>query len=140
MGGAAIMVTPAQIRAFAGLPVEVPEVLLAGHIQIAARDLARRTGLNAVPAGRDDDWREAMTVRALASVLPWLNTFALSGAAKVGRLEGSVEYRFLDPDEVAARVAGLMARFDALVATLSPNQNDHGAGQVSLPGITMIAI
>ncbi len=132
-------ITPAHIRRFANLPAEVPETLLAEHIGIAARDLSRRTGLQAPAAGQEDHWAEALTLRALASAFPWLNTFALDGAAKVGRLEGSVEYRFLTADEVAARVDALLTRFDELVALLAPDDPD-APGHVSVGSITMIAI
>ena len=132
-------ITPADIRTFAGLPPEVPEALLAEHIGIAARDLTRRTGSPSAPAGQEQLWAEALTVRATASAFPWLNTFALSGAAKVGRLEGSVEYRFLTPEEVEARADALMDRFDELVALLVPDDPD-APGHVSVGNITMIAI
>lgn len=132
-------ITPAHIRRFANLPTEVPETLLAEHIGIAARDLSRRTGLQEPAAGQDEHWAEALTLRALASAFPWLNTFALDGAAKVGRLEGSVEYRFLDAEEVEARVDALMRRFDELVALLVPDDPD-APGHVSAGAITMIAI
>lgn len=132
-------ITPADIRTFANLPSEVPEALLVEHIGIAARDLSRRTGSHTAPAGQEEHWSEALLVRALASAFPRLNAFALSGAAKVGRLEGSVEYRFLTPEEVAARVDALMARFDELVALLSPDDPDT-PGHVTVGNITMIAI
>lgn len=132
-------ITPADIRTFANLPSEVPETLLAEHIRIAARDLPRRTGRPTAPAGQEEHWSEALTVRALASAFPWLNTFALEGAAKVGRLEGSVEYRFLTPEEVEARVDALMDRFDALVALLSPD-DPAAPGHLTVGNITMIAI
>lgn len=132
-------ITPADVRTWANLPAEVPDALLAEHIGTAARDLSRRTGLQEPAAGQEDDWTEALTVRALASAFPWLNTFALSGAAKVGRLEGAVEYRFLTPDEVAARVDELMDQFDELVARLAPAEPDN-PDAVSTGSITLIAI
>lgn len=134
-------ITPAEIRTWAGLPAEVPETLLTEHIGVAARDLSRRTGQQEPTAGQEDDWAEALTVRAIASAFPWLNTFALSGSAKVGRLEGSVEYRFLTPDEVKARVDELMDQFDELVARLAPaSRDDDDTAAVSTGGITLIAI
>lgn len=125
-------VTPAEIRAFANLPSEVPEALLTKHIEIAERALASSAGVTVAPEGLEQEWTEALTVRALASVFPWLNTFALDGAAKVGRLEGSVEYRFLDADEVEAKVKGLMSRFEELVAKVTPaDPADETQGQAS---------
>lgn len=125
-------VTPAEIRAFANLPSEVPEALLIKHIEIAERALASAAGVAVAPEGLEQEWTEALTVRALASVFPWLNTFALDGAAKVGRLEGSVEYRFLDADEVEVKVKGLMSRFEELVANVTPaDPADETQGQAS---------
>lgn len=127
-----VTVTPAEIRAFANLPSEVPEALLTKHIEIAERALASAAGVAVAPEGLEQEWTEALTVRALASVFPWLNTFALDGAAKVGRLEGSVEYRFLDADEVEAKVKGLMSRFEELVAKVTPvDPADETQGQAS---------
>ena len=133
-------VTPADIRAYANLPDEVPEALLSKHIGIALRDLMRSTGATDAPENRAEEWTEALTVRALASAFPWLNTFALDGAAKVGRLEGSVEYRFLDADEVEARCNELMERFDELVAELTPTDADEASDQVTTGAATLIAI
>jgi hypothetical protein len=134
-------VTPAEIRAYANLPSEVPEALLEKHIGIATRDLTRATGVAAAPDGKAEIWAEALTVRALASVFPWLNTFALDGAAKVGRLEGSVEYRFLDAEEVEARVDELNGRFDELVAELAPVEtSETPSDQVSTGVATLIAV
>ena len=112
------MATPATLRAYANLPSEVPETLLETHLAGAMADLMRWVAVDLAPVPAPAEWDEAVTVRALASALPWLNTFALDGAAKVGRLEGTVEFRFLTPDDVAARVAALNARFDELVAVL----------------------
>ncbi len=134
-------ITPADIRVFANLPNEVPEALLNKHIGVAERDLSRLSGVSATPLGLEKEWHEALTVRALASVFPWLNTFALDGAAKVGRLEGSVEYRFLDADEVEAKVKALMSRFEELVAKVTPdNPDDETQGQVSADTIWLTAI
>lgn len=137
----AAAVTPAEIRAYANLPAEVPEALLAKHLDIAARDLVRATGVTAAPEGLDQEWAEALTVCALASVFPWLNTFALSGAAKVGRLEGSVEYRFLTPEEVEEQVNTLTARFEELAAIITPAEDGETAtDQVSLGITSMMSI
>lgn len=136
----AIPITAATIRAYANLPSEVPEAMLSNHIGIAARDLTRRTGLSLPAAGQEDDWNEALTVRALASVYPWLNTFALNGASKIGRLEGAVEFRFLAPEEVEARIDGLLARFEALVALLTPDDDPEAPGSVIAGGVMLTAI
>ena len=131
-------ITPADIRAYANLPKEVPDALLDKHSELALTELQRLTGLATAPDNLDSEWREAQTVQALASVYPWLNTFALDGAAKVGRLEGSVEARFLDADEVDARVRSLNRRFQQLVDLLKANMEqteDAASG-----GIQMVAI
>ena len=134
-------ITPDDIRTYANLPKEVPEALLSKHIGIATRDLIRATGLDAAPSGKADEWVEALTVCALANAFPWLNTFALEGAAKVGRLEGSVEYRFLDPEEVQERCEKLMARFEELVAELTPaDVEENQGGQLTTSAATLIAI
>lgn len=137
---AAISITPGMVRAYANLAAEVPDALVSSHIGIAERDLTRCTGLSVPAAGQEADWAEALTVRALASVYPWLNTFALNGAAKVGRLEGTVEFRFLDPDDVAARVDTLMARFADLVALLTPDDDPDAPGSVIAGGVMLTAI
>ncbi len=134
-------ITPADIRVFANLPQEVPEALLTRHIEIAQRDLARATGIDAAPLGLDEQWAEALTLRALASAFPWLNTFALDGAAKVGRLEGSVDYRFLAPDEVEAKIKSLNTRFEELVSLLTPTDpSETPPDEASLGSLSMMSI
>ncbi len=133
--------TPDEIRDYANLPQEVPEALLSRHIEIARRDLARATGIDAAPDGLDEQWTEALTVRALASAFPWLNTFALNGAAKVGRLEGSVEYRFLDADEVEEKVKNLNARFEELVSVLTPaDPGETPPDEANLGSLSMMSV
>ncbi len=134
-------ITPDEIRAYANLPQEVPETLFSKHIEIAQRDLARATGIDAAPDGLDEQWAEALTVCALASAFPWLNTFALDGAAKVGRLEGSVEYRFLDADEVEEKVKNLNARFEELVSVLTPaDPGETPPDEASLGSLSMMSV
>lgn len=136
------MVETARLRDYANLPSEVPDTLLSGHIEAAERDLRRRAGLQAAPAGYEPVWEEAVTVKALASSLPWLNTFALDGAAKVGRLEGTVEFRFLTPDDVEAREKRLLARFEQLLAVLpkSPAAEEPDATGVVASNFSLDAI
>jgi len=136
-----VSITPDEIRAYANLPQEVPETLFSNHIEIARRDLARATGIEAAPDDLDEQWAEALTVRALASAFPWLNTFALDGAAKVGRLEGSVEYRFLDADEVEEKVKTLNARFEELVSILTPaDPGETPTDEVSFSSLSMMSV
>ena len=134
------MATPATLRAYANLPAEVPEALLAVHLDSAVADLQRRVAILAPPPADQAIWSEAVTVRALAAAFPWLNTFALDGAAKVGRLEGTVEFRFLTPEDVAARVAALNARFDELVGVLITHLPSEGAAPVMAGGFSLNAI
>ena len=130
-------VTIEAIRSYANLPNEAPSALLERHLDVARRDLSRATGFEAAPKGAQELWDEALIVRALAGAFPWLNTFALDGAAKVGRLEGSIEARFLDAQEVEARVGALNARFDALVGRIV----GHGRGErPTTAGVAMIAV
>lgn len=133
-------VTPATVRAHANLPPEVPEALLAEHIAIAGRDTIAAAGVDAAPLGFEDLWSEAVTVRALASVFPWLNTFALDGAARVGRLEGAVEARFLDADEVEARITKLDARFHTLIAKLPKADTPEDDATVNIQDTWMTVI
>jgi hypothetical protein len=133
-------VTPAEIRAYANLPSEVPGDLLSKHIEIAQRDLVKASGVAVAPEGHEQEWIEALTVRALASAFTWLNTFALDGAAKVGRLEGSVQYRFLDAEDVEKKCETLNNRFDELVAKMpQPDADDEMPDQVGL-GITSLMV
>lgn len=127
-------VTPDRLRSFANLPAEAPEALLSIHIDAARRDLERATGLTDAPAGLSETWDEAVILKALCGAYPWLHTFALSGAAKVGRLEGSVEFRFLDVEDVDARVAALDARYALLVADLRPVDGDGADGDTAEAG------
>lgn len=134
-------ITPNDIRTFANLPSEVPEALLSEHIEVALRDLADATGVDVAPPGLAKQWTEALTVRALASAFPWLNTFALDGAAKVGRLEGSVEYRFLDADEVEGRVKILNARFAELVSLMAPaDASEPTPNEASTGSLSMMSV
>lgn len=132
-----IGITPQDVRDFANLPSEVPDALLTKHIATAVRELSQRVGSDAPADGSEGDWaeadwKEALTVAALASVFPWLHTFSLSGAAKVGRLEGAVEYRFMDADDVDAAVERLTARFNTLAAriksALAKDEDNKSAG------------
>lgn len=132
-------VAPADIRAYANLPSEVPEAFLASHVEIGGRELARASGLEAAPDPAAAAWREAHIVRALASALPFLNTFALSGAAKVGRLEGAIEARFLDAQEVGKLVDRLMRRFGELLGEIGEAATAEGGG-AAVGSITMFTI
>lgn len=135
------MITPDHIRAYANLPTEVPTALLQRHIDRALRDLPGMVGQGAAPAGMDAEWADALTIRALITVLPWLHTFALSGVSKVGRLEGAVEFRFLNPDEVAAMVKILEAEFSRLVGVIAPAGDDGpGVDAAQAGNITMMAV
>lgn len=129
------------MRAYANLPSEVPDSLLDQHLSGAELDVRRRAGFLAPPPGFEPIWDEAICAKALANALPWLNTFALDGAAKVGRLEGTVEFRFLTPDDVDARSRRLMARYDELMSALpgADAQTDAVRG-VAATGFTLDAI
>ncbi len=129
-----------RLRAYANLPSEVPDSLIAAHLDLAAEDLRRRSGFPDAPAGFEPVWDEALTVRALATALPWLNTFALDGAAKVGRLEGTVEFRFLTPEDVASRETRLMARFERLLSILPRTASADTDAVVNTTTFTLYAI
>ena len=135
-------VTAQDLRDFANLPSDVPESLLVKHAEIGLQELKQATGMDAAPEGLEEIWRLAATYAALASVFPWLNTFALDGAAKVGRLEGAVDARFLDSEDTQARVKMLRDRFASLTDYLIASQNDEEepGGSASLGGLSMAAV
>lgn len=122
-----------EVRAYANLPCEVPDALLTLHLAIAGRDLRLATGiaapntqlidpLTSLPLPCAVHWTEAHIVKTIHSVLPYLHTFVLSGAAKAARLIGadnSVEFRFHTTDEVAAMQDKLESRFQELVARIT---------------------
>lgn len=113
--------TTADLIAYTGLPCEVPVALLEAHLAIALRDLVADMGTETAPEGAEDDWDEAQIVRALASVLPHLHTFSLSGAAKAGRLVGAdnaIEFRFFSPGEVRDSQDRLERRYQALLGRI----------------------
>lgn len=140
MASANFTITPQDVRDFANLPSEVPNTLLQKHIAIAARDLAAIIG-DDVDASHQADVSDALCNRALASAFPWLHTFSLSGAAKVGRMEGSVEYKFLDADETSAAVDDLTSRFETLAARINAAQEQQDDdGDAGFGSISMIAI
>lgn len=113
------MATPADLRTYAQLPSEVPEPFLAQHLAGALRDLMRDSARSAAPEGLEAEWEEAQIVRAYASALPHLHTFTLNGAAKVERLAGAVEFRFMDGSGVSSRVVLLITRYRELLQSLS---------------------
>ena len=124
------MLALSDIKVYANLPTAVPDGLLTKHLKTAEGDLKRRTGLDTALIKHQAEWDEALTVKTLAAAYPWLNTFSLDGAAKVGRLEGTVEARFLDADETAERVELLNKRYEELVAVINPPS----------AGIAMVAV
>lgn len=89
--------TPERLRELTGWPADVPDSLLAAHLAAAGREGALLLEREPDPAVADE--ADMVCWLAAASVVPLLHTFALSGAAKVGRLEGTVEWRFLDWEE-----------------------------------------
>lgn len=106
--------TPVRVRELTGWPEEVPDALLAAHLDAAKRAI---DGLTTARSGAD--YADAIAWEAARTVCPVLNTFALSGAAKVGRLEGGLEWRFLAPHEVDQMTRRFAALRDACLARLS---------------------
>lgn len=106
--------TPQRVRELTGWPEDVPEALLAAHTAAAARTVAALT-----PARAGADYEDAIAWEAAATSAPMLNTFALSGAAKVGRLEGGVEWRFLSPEEASAFADRCRQMRDAALSRLN---------------------
>lgn len=116
------------LRNLLGWPEEVSQTTLEAHLASAERDLQRRTGQAAPTEAQALDWEQAVCWLAAASALPVLNTFALSGAAKVGRLEGSVEWKFLTPDEVLDLIRLYEQRAMELIASWGDAETGGGAG------------
>ncbi|PJF46079.1 MAG: hypothetical protein CUN48_15630 [Candidatus Thermofonsia Clade 3 bacterium] len=106
--------TPERVRELTGWPPEVPDALLLAHLATATRSVHVLT-----PARSGPDYEEAIAWEAAATAAPMLHTFALSGAGKVGRLEGSVEWRFLSPEEADAFAGHCRAMRDAALARLN---------------------
>lgn len=106
--------TPVRVRELTGWPEEVPETLLNAHLAAARRAIdalvTTRTGV---------DYTDAIAWEAARTAVPLLNTFALSGAAKVGRLEGGIEWRFLAPADVEAIARRFALLRDACLARLA---------------------
>lgn len=120
--------TPERVRELTGWPTEVPDALLAAHLAQAARAVNALT-----PARSGADYEDAIAWEAAASSAPMLHTFALSGAGKVGRLEGTVEWRFLSPEEAAAFSDRCRAMRDAALARLNGES-------LAAAGLTLYAI
>lgn len=112
------------LRSLTGWPDAVPDDVLFAHGDDAEDELRQLSGLTEAPTGMEDLWARALAWLAAASALPSLNTFALSGAAQVGRLESAVEFRFLRPEEAAGVADGWRARGLALVARLNVTDRD----------------
>ena len=112
------------LRAYARWTAEVPEDFLAVHLAAALRDLQRDTGLTAAPEGQAEAWAEARLARAYALALPFLHTFTVDGAARVGRLMGNAEFEFLTAAEALALAGRQDERYRRLVDGLTPDATD----------------
>ncbi len=120
--------TPERVRKLTGWPPEVPDALLEAHLAAAGRAVAALT-----PASAGSDYEDAIAWEAAATAAPMLHTFALSGAGKVGRLEGTIEWRFLSPEEAAAFAERCRAMRDAALARV------NGAS-LAAAGLTLYAV
>lgn len=105
---------PERVRELTGWPTEVPDALIEAHLDAARRAIDAQTA-----ARSGADYQDAICWEAARTAAPLLNTFALAGAAKVGRLEGGVEWRFLAPHEVEALARRFAALRDACLARLA---------------------
>lgn len=106
--------TPQRVRELTGWPQDVPDALLDAHLAAASRAVDALT-----PARTGSDYADAIAWEAAATSAPMLHTFALSGAGKVGRLEGTLEWRFLSPEEAAAFADRCRQMRDAALARLN---------------------
>ncbi|MDW8399392.1 MAG: hypothetical protein RMK90_12615 [Acetobacteraceae bacterium] len=120
--------TPERVRELTGWPQEVPQALLAAHCAAAKRAVDALT-----PARGGSDYEEAIAWEAARTAAPMLHTFALSGSARVGRLEGGVEWRFLTPAEAQAYARRCAELRDAALARL--NGASLAAAQLTLAAI-----
>ena len=140
----AVTITAQDLRDFANLPSEVPEALLNRHGERGMRELKRVTGMEAAPDGLNEEWKDAALHSALASVFPWLNTFALEGAAKVGRLESSVDARFLDATDTSERVEALREEFDRLASLIlsaqADDEEDEEGSETTFGSVSLMAV
>ena len=129
--------TPAELRTLMGWPAEVPDDLLARHIAEAERAQRARLPFEPPAEGADGraDWVSAVLWQAAASVVPTVHTFALTGAAKVGRLEGSVEWRFLGPEDVRSLQQDLEARAGAALRRLLGRDSEEPLSAIFLSGV-----
>ena len=114
--------TPQYVRELLGWPQDVPDALLQRHLDLAERELLAK--LSSAPDPNTQDWWDAVALWAAASALPALHTFALQGAAKVARLESSVEWRFLAPDEWRALQEEYRRRAMEALSRLSSSEDE----------------
>lgn len=136
-------ITTDHIRTYANLPSEVPEALLSEHLGHAKRRVVRMFGRDAVPTGLEDDWRELIVVGALISVLPWLHMITLDGVSKAGRLDGEVDFRFMDAEELDELLERLRDQAEMLEADISNELSaleGNTPANVGLGPIGMIAV
>lgn len=116
--------TPERVRELTGWPAEVPEAVLDAHLELARRQVAARVppALAAHPEALD-----AVAWLAAASAAPMLHTFALSGAAKVGRLEGAIEWRFMTPAEAEGFASHCRRQAEGCLSRLLSEAGDFRA-------------
>lgn len=112
-------ISTADIRRYANLPSEAPEALLQEHLGNAKRNARRTFGREDAPLGLEDDWRELIIVSTLISAIPWLHMVTMEGVSKAGRLEGEVDFRFMEPEEIDELLKRLNARGEILHADIS---------------------
>ena len=95
-------VDAARVRAYCSLPAEVSDELLDAHLATARAQLEAKLGgavLDEAGQARAD---EALCALTYASALPYLNTFALSGASRVAKLvqDTDMDLRFFDSEDM----------------------------------------
>lgn len=134
------MTTPADVKQYANLADEVPDNVLQEHINHAMRKVYADTGTQST-ADNADDYSLAVTLATLITVYPWLNSFYLDGAARAGRLEGTLDSRFMSPDEVDAHIERLQQQYELVSTALANADADSDVtSSVSTPGLFMAAI
>lgn len=140
--GATTLTTQA-IRTYANWPSEVPEAFLAEHLKIAEREMKRVFGVEVAPLEVSDDWRELLTISTIQSAIPWLHMITMDGVSKAGRLDGEVDFRFMDAEEIDRLLGRLSDREEKLssnIARALDDGDDDAPASSSTGSIGLMAI
>lgn len=125
-----LIITAEDVRAYANFPSDVPSGFLENHVRFAiARLEDEYASFNLFD---EKVKKQAAIIATLISAYPWLNTFALDGAAKVGRLEGSISYKFSSQDDVDIAVERLERQLKSLLSNAQIVDEEAGESEREL--------